>query len=327
MDSSYPRLVGDVGGTNARFAWLEAPGAPLRDIETLPTDACPSLLDAVRAYLARGGRPAPRWAAIGIANPVVGDHVQMTNHHWSFSIAALRRDLGLDRLLVLNDFTALALALPALEPADVRPVGGGRAIAGAPVALLGAGTGLGASGLLPAGRGRRAIPLGGEGGHATLAATNAREADVIDALRRRFGHVSAERAVSGQGIENLHRALCELAGEPPPGWDAPEISRRGLDGTDARSVDAMDLFFGFLGTVAGNLALTLGARGGVYLGGGILPRLGDAIDRSRFRQAFEAKGRMSDYVAAIPTWVLQARESPALTGAARALDDLDALAD
>jgi glucokinase len=321
--STYPRLVGDVGGTNARFAWLEAPDGPLRDVETLPTRACPSLIDAIRAYLARGGKPAPRWAAIGIANPVVGDHIQMTNHHWSFSIAALKRDLGLDRLLVLNDFTALALALPVLDASQVRQVGGGCAQTGAPLALLGAGTGLGVSGLLPAGRGRRAIPLGGEGGHVSLAGTGAREAQVLQALQQRFGHASAERAVSGQGIENLHHALCELAGAPPPALAAPEITKRALAGTDARCVEAMDLFFGFLGTVAGNLALTLGARGGVYVGGGIVPRLGDAIDRSRFREAFEAKGRMRSYLEGIPTCVLQSHVSPALAGAARALEDLD----
>jgi len=323
MADTYPRLVGDVGGTNARFAWIEADGAPLSDADTLPAATYPTLLDAIRAYLAGHAKPAPRWCAIGIANPVLGDHVQMTNHHWSFSIAGMQRELGLDRLLVLNDFSALALALPALRPDDVRQVGGGQALAGAPLALLGAGTGLGVAGLVPAAGGHRAIPLPGEGGHVSLAGTGEREDAVIAALRRRFGHASAERAVSGQGIENLHQALCELSGEPPAGLDAAEIARRGTSGADARCAEAMDLFFGFLGTVAGNLALTLGARGGVYVGGGIVPRLGDAIDRSRFRAAFEAKGRMRPYVAAIPTFVLEARLSPALTGAARALDDLD----
>jgi glucokinase len=322
MADTYPRLVGDVGGTNARFAWIAAPGAPITDIDTLPASGYPSLLDAMRAYLARHHEAAPRWCAIGIANPIVGDHVQMTNHHWSFSISQMQRDLGLERFLLINDFTALALALPVLSPDDLRPVGTGQPVAGAPLGLLGPGTGLGVSGLLPAGAGHRAIPLGGEGGHVTLAATNEREEAVIASLRRRFGHASAERAVSGQGIENLYRALCELAGEAPQDWDAAEVTRRATTGGDARCAEVLDLFFAFLGTVAGNLALTLGARGGVYIGGGIVPRLGDAIQRSRFRENFESKGRLGVFVRPIPTWVVDAKMSPALTGAARALEDL-----
>ncbi len=319
---TYPRLVGDIGGTNARFAWLAAEGAPLTDIDTLPAAAHPSLLDAIRHYLARHGKPAPRWCAIGIANPIVGDQVKMTNHDWSFSISDMKSQLGLDRFLVINDFTALALSLPAMQPGELRQVGGGTAVPGAPLGLLGAGTGLGVSGLLPAGGGHRSIPIEGEGGHVTLAATNEREEQVIAALRRRFGHASAERAVSGQGIENVYQALCELAGATPAAWDAAEITRRGTAGEDAHCVEVMDLFFAFLGTVAGNLALTVGARGGVYIGGGIVPKLGDAIDRSRFRRNFEAKGRMSIYVRAIPTFVVQARISPALTGAAQSLQEL-----
>jgi len=318
---THPRIVGDVGGTNARFAWIASPGAPITDIDTLPAAAYPSLLDAMRAYIGRIARPAPRWSAIGIANPIVGDHVQMTNHNWSFSISQMQRDLGLDRFLVINDFTALALALPVLPPAELRQVGGGQPVPGAPLGLLGPGTGLGVSGLLPAGSGRRAIPLGGEGGQVTLGATNDREEAVVAALRRRFGHASAERAVSGQGLENVYQALCQLDGQSAPALDAAEITRRGTSG-DARCAEVLDLFFAFLGTVAGNLALTLGARGGVYIGGGIVPRLGDAIERSRFRANFEAKGRLSPYVQAIPTWVVQAKVSPGLTGAARALEEL-----
>jgi glucokinase len=322
MADTYPRLLGDVGGTNARFAWQASADAPIGDIDTLPAAAYPTLLDAMRDYLARHGKPAPRWCAIGIANPVLGDHVQMTNHHWRFSIAQMQRDLGLDRFLVINDFTALALSLPALSPAELRPVGGGQAVAGEPLGLLGPGTGLGVSGLVPAGGAHRAIPLDGEGGHVTLAATNDREEAVIASLRRRFGHASAERAVSGQGLVNLYQALCALAGDAPQPWDAAEITRRGTGGADPRCAEVLDLFFAFLGSVAGNLALTLGARGGVYIGGGIVPRLGDAIERSRFRSNFEAKGRLSAYVEAIPTFVVDAKVSPALTGAARALEEL-----
>jgi len=319
---TYPRLVGDIGGTNARFGWIAAANEPLTDIDTLPGADYATIVDAMRAYLARHGKAAPRWCAIGIANPVVGDVVKMTNHDWSFSISGVKAELGLDRFLVINDFTALALSLPALAAADVRQVGQGVAVPGAPLALLGAGTGLGVSGLLPAGSGHGAIPLNGEGGHVTLAAIDEREERVVSILRRRFGHASAERALSGPGIENLHQAVCEIAGETSPALTAAQITERAVAGTDVRCVDAMDLFFSFLGTIAGNLALSLGSLGGLYIGGGIVPRLGDAIDRSRFRQSFESKGRFRRYVEQIPTYVLQAKVSPGLVGAARALDDL-----
>jgi len=319
---SYPRLVGDIGGTNARFGWIESAQHMPSAIETLPCADFASLVDAVRHYLAALGRARPVWCAIGIANPVVGDHVQMTNHDWSFSISDVKRDLGLDRFLVINDFTALALALPVLAPSDVRQVGPGAPVAGAPLALLGAGTGLGVSGLLPAGSGHGAIPINGEGGHVTLAAIDEREERVMGILRRRFGHASAERALSGPGIENLHQAVCELAGEMAPAMTAAQITGHAMAGSDARSVEALELFFSFLGTIAGNLALSLGSLGGLYIGGGIVPRLGQAIDASRFRQSFESKGRFRRYMEQIPTYVLQSKVSPALIGAARALDDL-----
>ena len=319
---SYPRLVGDIGGTNARFGWIAAPAAPLSEVDSLPGADHPSLTEAMRAYLAKHGLPAPRWCAIGIANPVVGDQVKMTNHDWSFSISQVQAELGMSRFLVINDFTALALSLPALQPADLRRVGGGQPVPGAPLALLGPGTGLGVSGLLPAGGGHRAIPINGEGGHVTLAATDEREEQVVAALRRRFGHASAERALSGPGIVNLHQVLCELAGDPVPDLTAADVTSRAQAGTDARSVEAMDLFFSFLGTVAGNLALSLGSLGGLYIAGGIVPRLGTMIDRSRFRQSFESKGRFRRYLEAIPTCVIQAKISPGLVGAARALEEL-----
>lgn len=323
MDSStFPRLVGDVGGTNARFAWQAASGAALSDVATLPCASFPTLQDAMQHYLAALGRGAPRWGAIGIANPVVGDQVRMTNHHWSFSIEAVRQLLGLERFLVINDFTALALSLPALAADEVRQVGGGQSVPGAPIGLLGPGTGLGVSGLLPARGVQRAIPINGEGGHVTLAATDAIEESVIRRLRERFGHASAERALSGPGLVNLYVALCEAHGLAAQPLEAADVSARAATGEDAQCVQSLDLFFSFLGNVAGNLALSLGARGGVYIGGGIVPRLGSAIDQSRFRERFEAKGRFGSYLQSIPTLVVQARVSPALVGAARALDDL-----
>ncbi len=320
--SIYPRWVGDIGGTNARFAWLAAPGAGLSDEATYPCADHPTLLAAMQHYLRQHGKAVPRWAAIGIANPVTGDRVQMTNHHWSFSIDEVRQQLGLERFIVINDFTALALSLPSLKAEDLRKIGPGVAVPNAPIALLGPGTGLGVSGLLPGRGGQGLVPLAGEGGHVTLAGTNEAEDVVIAALRRRFGHASAERALSGPGLVALHAAVAELAGAPAPALSAAEITTAALAGTDPLCDRTVDLFLALLGTVAGNLALTLGARGGVYIGGGIVPRLGDRVLSSPLRERFEAKGRFRDYLRQMPLLVIQARTSPALWGAARALDEL-----
>ena len=318
IGNGFPRLLGDVGGTRLRLALQAGPGEPLTEIEVLQGDDHASLEAALAFYLDGRRGPRARSAALGVATAVTGDSVRLTNRDWHFSIAALQAALGLERLLVINDFTALALALPALGPADLRPVGGGRAVSGQPLALIGPGTGLGVSALLP--DGARWLPLAGEGGHVTLAAADEREAALIDRLRRRFGHASAERALSGPGLVDLRALIAELDGVPAGPLGAAQIVAAARAGTDALSVAAVDAFFALLGGVAGNLALTLGARGGVYLGGGIVPRFGTLIERSRFRQRFEAKGRFRDYLAAIPTWVIDAAVPPALIGAARALD-------
>ncbi len=317
---SFPRLLGDVGGTNARFALQHSANAEISDIRTLPTRDHATLEAAARHYLHQAGEVRPAQMAIGIANPVVGDWVQMTNHHWAFSIEAMRQSLGLQRFVVINDFTALALSLPALQPHELRQIGGGQAVARAPIGLVGAGTGLGVSGLLPVGEHSWAA-LAGEGGHVTLSPATPREWAVSAWLHERFGHASAERAVSGQGLENLYQALCAIdAVADAPVLNAAEVSQRGLSGQDTRCTEALELFCAFLGSVAGNLALTLGAVGGVYIGGGIAPRLGGFLDASALRTRFEAKGRFQPLLAGIPIFLIDAATSPALLGAARALD-------
>jgi glucokinase len=318
--SAFPRLLGDIGGTNARFAWVAGPGQPPGASAVYPCDRFTSLEAAIEHYLNEHGRPAPRWAAIGIANPVTGDQVRMTNRDWAFSISDMKRRFGLDRLLVINDFTALALALPALQPGDLEQVGGGQVVRDAPVGLLGPGTGLGVSGLIPGFDGRL-VPIQGEGGHATLAPADDLEDSVIRILRRRFGHVSAERALSGPGLVNLLQAVCEHQGVAALDWPASRIAAAAVDGSHPQCVAALDLFCSLLGNVAGNVALTLGARGGMFIGGGIVPRLGDWFARSRFRERFEDKGRFRPYLQAIATFVVKA-PNPALIGVARALDEL-----
>ena len=318
--SDFPRLLGDVGGTNARFAWQSHEGSPLSEVATLACANHASLLDAIHQYLRMHDKVQAAACAIGIANPITGDQVRMTNHHWSFSIAGLQHALGLQRLVVINDFTALALSLPALGSADLRALGGGVALPGGPLAVLGPGTGLGVSGLFPLGAGAGFLPINGEGGHVSLAPANEQEAAVILRLQSRFGHASAERALSGPGLVNLYDAACALAGAAAERLEPSDVLERATSGTDRHCAVALDLFCSFLGSVAGNLALTLGARGGVYIGGGIAPRIVGELERSAFRARFEAKGRFRDYLAGIPTFVIDAQTSPALLGAARALD-------
>ena len=243
----------------------------------------------------------------------------MTNHSWSFSIREMQRSFKFKHFVVLNDFKAIALALPALPVEDLRQVGGGQSRTDGPRAVIGPGTGLGVAGLVGDDRGGW-VAIDGEGGHATLAATNEREWRVIEWLARRHGHASAERAVSGPGLVDVYTALQDIDGDEPIAIDAAIVTGRALEGHDRCAIDALDLFCAFLGIVAGNLALTLGATGGVYIGGGIVPRLGGFFDRSSFRSRFEAKGRFAAYAASIPTFVIVRETSPALIGAERALD-------
>ena len=313
------RVLADIGGTNARFAWQDGPGAPLQQVTVLRCADFESLESAFREYLRRIDRPLPRAAAIAIANPVLGDRVRMTNHSWEFSISQMQASLGLERLVVLNDFTALALSLTALDPGDVRQVGRGTAVATGPRGIIGPGTGLGVSGLLPDRRGGW-IPIEGEGGHATLPTVTAREEAVGDYLQGLYGHVSAERAVSGPGLADLYRALGAIDQVAGIDLSAEQVTHAALVANEPRAVEAANLLCAFLGTVAGNLALTLGATGGVYIAGGIVPRLGGFFDASPFRERFEAKGRFTSYVAQIPTFVIVSETSPALIGVQQPLD-------
>ncbi len=313
-----PRLLADIGATNARFALL-FPGCSVpTGLELLPCRDHATLFDAICSYLAHHPGVAPRCCAIGIATPVLGDRVSMTNHPWSFSIRELQGALALERLVVINDFAALALALPQLQTHQLHATGAGKARPGAPKAVLGPGTGLGVSALIA--HGDQLVPLAGEGGHVTLCATNDVEDAVIAKLRKRFGHASAERALSGPGLVNLYLACCEIAGRAPETLEPEQVSARALRDADPMCCRAVDLFFALLGTTAGNLALTLGALGGVYVGGGVVPRLLALMEASPFRARFEAKGRYESYLREIPTWVIVSEVSPALLGAARALD-------
>jgi len=309
-------LVADIGATNARFG-LVSPKKVVLHTRTLAVADHPTIADAIAIYLGeRGALPMPHQGALAIASAITGDRVAMTNHPWSFSISALKSHFGFARLEVINDFTALALALPHLAPADRQPVGGGDPVTNTPIGVLGPGSGLGVSGLVPSRAGW--ISLSSEGGHATMAPASDRESAVLDHMRRHFDHVSAERVLSGPGLVNLYNTLAALDGVSSRGYTAAQITDPGIGAADPLCAEATSLFCAMLGTMAANLALTLGARGGIYIGGGIVPRLGQRFAESPFRARFEAKGRFSHYLAAIPTWVVT-HPLPAFLGCAAVL--------
>jgi glucokinase len=317
-----PRLLADIGGTYARFALETGPG----EFTQMTSLRCSDHADfhaAMSAYLQGldwpdGSPQLVAHAAVAIANPVEGDRVRMTNYHWQFSIDEMRQRLGLDTLVVVNDFTALAMALPRLAEADVRQVGGGQARRPSVIGLLGAGTGLGVSGLIPAGEGW--IALGTEGGHVNFGPRDQREMDLLQFAWQTLDHVSYERLISGPGLELIYRGLAHRNGVDAPPLLAPAITQRALEDGDALCLETLEVFCGLLGTAAANLAVTLGSLGGIYIGGGIVPRLGEYFDRSPFRERFEDKGRFRDYVSAIPTFVITA-ENATFKGASAILEN------
>jgi glucokinase len=311
-------LVADIGATNARFGLLDRDGTVIHN-RTLACADYRSLEDAAEAYLGMAAPAvAPARAAVAIAGPVTGDVVHMTNPPWVFTVVRARARLGLDRLIAVNDFTAVAMAVPLLGPADRLQVGDGAPVPGEVIGVLGPGTGLGVSGLVPGHRGGWRA-LSGEGGHVTMAPVSDRESAVLAQLRKQYDHVSAERTLSGMGLVNLYRAICLLDGREPEELNPRDVTARALDGGDRQCVEAVETFCAMLGTVAGNLALTLGARGGVFVAGGIVPRLGGTFVHSRFRKRFVEKGRMRDFLGPIPTYVVT-HPLPAFLGLKGILD-------
>ena len=325
-----PSLLADVGGTNARFALETEPGK-FAAIQVLKCADYPTLSDAIRAYLAhplsqQAGAAEVRKAGIAIANPINSDVVKMTNHHWSFSIRSVQAEFHFQPLLVVNDFKALAMAVPYLDHTQKYQVGKGQPVAHAAIGLLGASTGLGVSGLIPhpAHPGSdRWTALDSEGGHTSFAPTNQREIAILQYALTKFSHVSSERLISGPGICLIYEALAARAGVPADALDTAEITRRGLAGTCPVCLETLHAFCAMLGTTASNLALTLGAKGGVYIGGGIVPRLGHFFEQSEFRSSFVKKGRFASYLNPIPTYVITAAY-PAFIGISALLAQIGA---
>lgn len=293
-------LIADIGATNARFALSE--GGEYREERVFKCVDYPRLEDAAQAYLAEIGQSRVTSSALAVAGPVTGDLVSMTNHPWSFSIDAVQRALNLDHLVVMNDFRAIALGVPHLKAEQTRQVGPNviTPTPHAPIGIIGPGTGLGVASLIWDGQCYQPVP--GEGGHVTLPARTQREFDVLKALYQKYRHISAERVCSGKGLVNIYNALRSLEGRDDlPDRTPEEISAAAVSKTCPVCAEALDMMIAFLGVIAGNLALTLGAFGGIYLAGGICLQLGEAFFQSRFRAEFEAKGRFDAYLQNVPT--------------------------
>jgi glucokinase len=314
-----PWLVADIGGTNARFGLVQSPGEPPGRIQVLTLRDHAGLAEAAATYLARhAGDVRPTAACVAVAGQVAEDGgFRLTNAHWSGSAAEIRADLGLDHVELINDFEALALALPALGPGDLRALGDALPAGGAPAAVLGPGTGLGVAGLVRAGDRMVAVP--GEGGHVDLPAATDRELEIVAMLREEQGTTEAEHLLSGEGMARLYGLIARLHGVPVEPLSAAQICARR---TDPLCHETLETFCALLGSFAGNVALTFGARSGVYIGGGILPRIWDVLRRSEFRRRFESKPPMERYLRAIPTALIVA-PTPALAGAAARLAALE----
>jgi glucokinase len=296
--------MADIGATTTRCALVDDKGRELAP-EIFENADFDGVVAVLKVYLdQRRTSDHPTRAALAVAAPITGDEVQMINIGWRFTQTGLRRELSLKRLQVVNDFAAIAWALPHLTPADIVQIGGGESVARTTLATLGPGSGLGVSGLVPTPDGWAV--MSGEGGHVSMPSVTREEQDVVAVLRDRFdGHCSAERVLSGPGLVNLYVTLSELAGRGHPTVTPQDVTNLAKQGEPlARKTLAM--FFAMLGTVASNLALTTGARGGVYIAGGIVPRLVDPLGKSEFRARFEAKGRYRAYLAAIPTYAITA---------------------
>jgi glucokinase len=305
-------LLADIGATNARFALLA--GSDLGESETYAVADYSSPVEAARAFLAGpAAGHQPQRALIAAAGPVDGGRVVLTNAAWVVDPDRIASGLNMRDVQVLNDFEALGWSLPALRPENLVTLGTPRGGEKGTMAVLGPGTGFGLA-ALAYGR-QEEIVLVTEGGHVTLSSENRREDAVIFALRHQLHHVSVESVLSGPGLIHLYHAIARTDGRAVPPRDNSEIIEHALAGDCAVSRETLELFCAFLGSAAGNVALTLGARGGVFIAGGITPRFTDFLRRSAFRERFEAKGRMSPYLTRIPTAVI-VHPTPAFIGLA-----------
>jgi len=310
ISSSNPGLLADIGATHARFAVFN--GQEIYDHKTLECNDYKTITDAVKGYISMVDEHPSR-AAFAIAGPVNGDDFSMTNHPWSFSCAEVKKELKLDELSLFNDFEAVAMSITHFNEADLNKISGGEGLPNSSAIVMGPGSSLGSASLIYSGGEYKAVP--GEGGHVTLPARNQREFDVISAIKESSAeHVSAERLCSGSGLVNIYETLRIITnGGELPDLGADKISEMDIKGECELCKEALDMMMGFLGVVAGDHALIIGARGGVYIGGGIINKLGSYFKTSPFLEGFYSKGRFESYLKDIPVFVIK-HEFPAFPG-------------
>jgi len=304
-------LVGDVGGTNCRLALCALDSGDISQSKTFSGLDYDSLEAVVREYLAQQHQDVED-ACIAIACPITGDWVAMTNHTWAFSIAEMKKNLGLQHLEVINDFTAVSMAIPMLKEDDLLQFGGKKAQDGKPAVIYGAGTGLGVAHLIHANNQWLSLP--GEGGHVDFAPNSEEEDIILEQLRTEMGHVSAERILSGPGLVNLYRAIVKSDNRVPENFKPKDVTELALADENLDCRRALSLFCVIMGRFGGNLALNMGTFGGVYIAGGIVLRFLDFFKASGFRAAFEDKGRFKDYLMDIPVFLIT-HDQPGLVGA------------
>lgn len=304
-------VVADVGGTNIRLAVCCHETGETSKTRTFPCAQFLTLEAALFQYFTTLSEPVTA-LCIGIACPVAGDLVAMTNLNWQFSQKALKEKLQLEALYVINDYTAISLAVPFLTASDKIKIGQGTAKKHATMAVFGPGTGLGVAHIMHVAD--KWISLEGEGGHVSFASNSSEQADVLLLLQEQFGHVSAERLLSGQGLVNIYHAICRLEGKPVKFHEPQQVSNTALNNECPLAVRSLNLFCDVMGSFAGNLALNLACMGGVYIAGGIVPQFVDFFKNSGFRRFFEQKGRFEEYLTPIPTYVIT-HDNPGLLGA------------
>jgi len=309
-------LIGDIGGTNARFALARADECAFEGELTLACADYETAEDAIADYLDRVGADQPPVICLAVAGPVIDQSVRFTNNDWSIEARELSERFPAAHVRLLNDFEAIAYSLPLIEEGDLVTVGlEPQRLQGRDsftVAVLGPGTGLGVAGLL--GRNGHHYAVVSEGGHVGFAPENQMQFEVLRQLRERFERVSDERLLCGPGLENIYWAIRRIHGERGGRVAAQEIFRRAADQSDICASEALNLFYEALGQAAGNVALSMGAHDGIYLGGGILKRYPDLLKTSAFRSGFENKGRYRSLMETIPT-LLITHPQPGLLGA------------
>ena len=323
MKPHWTGLVGDVGGTNARFALVDGEGR-VRNLHIYQAADYASLDVIIANFLERtmGRNKRPPRAVIAVAGPVMDGEIEFTNLDWQISEGELLAQFEFEGVRLLNDFAAQALACPTLEPTELKPIGPVvRGAADSPMVVLGAGTGFGVAGLARGDRGDLAVAT--EGGHAAFAPSDELEYAAWKRLKARHGRVSIERVLSGQGLFELYETIADMKGQPAGLANQKAVSEAANAG-DPLASETLDRFCGILGSVAGDLALSFGARGGVFVSGGIAPRMAERLAQGSFRARFEDKGRLKPYLEAIPT-SLVLHPYPAIIGAARELEVLERL--